>query len=277
MQGLPHDEAGVRSIPLGSRRRRFHPWLSAVGLPLVVFLLAGGWFVSQRRLGLPEDHPVRVPYVFPVRPGMPEWAAYQNPSAQFQVCQIPLSLARRMTTEALLETCLSHPIASMMWFLHGSDDAHEMLMKGFNGYRELLYRVNFGDVLTRRLEQSWEAMRVNGTRIPLADVAALSRLGLHYDGFDGMSPRAMERLLEVSLRMVNGINRFDGCCFSECLLVGFSAYLVCDKHVRITKGGVAVDSEGLERALKAGYQQPNYDSGAVNGAIVRTLGDPDLR
>ena len=274
MQGLSNGNAGVRAHTLGGGRGRFHPWVTTVGLPLLVFLLASGWFVSQRRLGLPDDHPVRVPYVFPVRPGMPEWTNYPNSLAQFRVCQMPLSLAWRMTTEGLLETCLSHPMASLTWYLHNSDDAHEMLMKNFNGYPVLLRRVNFGDVLTRRLEQSWEAMRVNGTRIPLADVAALSRLGLHYDGFDGMSPRAMERLLEVSLRMVNGINRFYGCCFSECLLVEFSAYLVCVKHVRITKGGVAVDAEDLERALKVGYQQPNYDSGAVNGAILRALGDP---
>lgn len=92
-------------------------------------------------------------YDFPVRPGTPAWASLKTGQEKRDICQVPDTVLKRISTVGLVETCLDYPLLSTM-------SAHTSLQRGtvavlanFNGFNELRRRPESGSVLANRYRQ----------------------------------------------------------------------------------------------------------------------------
>jgi len=95
-------------------------------------------------------------YVFPVRPGIAEWAALRSYTEKVQVCQIPEHLLERMSTRGLVETCLHYPLLLVLVTSNSPADGIEYLLSSFNGLQALLQRNDAGLALL----EYYQTMRI---------------------------------------------------------------------------------------------------------------------
>ena len=103
------------------------------------------WLVCAQLLPAQEPYTVTRPYDFPVKPGTEAWAAAGGHTVE--ACQIPNELVKKMSTEALLQTCLAYPFGSPVFF--DSDTSPDSALKRqffnqFNGFKELAARKDVG-------------------------------------------------------------------------------------------------------------------------------------
>jgi hypothetical protein len=89
-------------------------------------------------------------YEFPVKPGSIEWTRFQNQEEMISACQIPDDMLEGLTTEALAETCLSYPLYPQIMAFNNIQNGFDKLATKFNGFRELLNRMDAGTVLLEK-------------------------------------------------------------------------------------------------------------------------------
>jgi hypothetical protein len=88
-----------------------------------------------------------LPYRFPVLPGSAEWKSLPDDDARIRATELPQGLAAKLSTKALLTTCLNYPSLGHMGFASGSDRQLAMVSDRFSGCRELLTRQDLAEPL----------------------------------------------------------------------------------------------------------------------------------
>jgi len=79
-------------------------------------------------------------YEFPIIPGSQKWAMLSTGQEMVDICQIPDSILRSLTTQALAQTCLNYPLFFQHTALNDERKAIDVMIKGFNGLNELTLR-----------------------------------------------------------------------------------------------------------------------------------------
>ena len=87
-------------------------------------------------------------YEYPITGGL-EWSKLVGPDFdhRFEACEVPEDILLNMSTEGLIETCLSYPPNYMTWAGNNQYETYLRITKRSNAYRELF---NFAD--NRRIE-----------------------------------------------------------------------------------------------------------------------------
>lgn len=98
------------------------------------------WFQSD----IPTDA-----YEFPITPTeTPEkWKEFQTYQEMVDACQIPEDTLKTMTTEGLIETCLSYPLMGNMLLNNSTYEGFKKQVSEFNGLQEFLTRKNLGPAI----------------------------------------------------------------------------------------------------------------------------------
>ena len=126
--------------------------------PLLFFCIGALFLSCQEEEVVPVCIPYEPPagldiYVYPLRPGMPEWAEIQTGEEKYAVTQVPDSVLQVISTEGLLETWLSYPllynIIAWTTLQQGIDNITEI----FGGLQELERRPDAGSVMLNRYKQ----------------------------------------------------------------------------------------------------------------------------
>lgn len=88
-------------------------------------------------------------YDFKTKPGTESWKKLTSHDAMIRACQIPEDTLKRLSTAALLESCLSYPL--MLDFLASNNmkTGFEHTYNAFNGFQELMKRPDFAGTLIR--------------------------------------------------------------------------------------------------------------------------------
>ena len=91
-------------------------------------------------------------YEFPITPEKTpeEWGKLRSIKKKLEVCQVPEEILETMSTEGLIETCLSYPLFSNMMYQNSLQDGFCQLVDGFNGLRELLSREDGAPLLLQK-------------------------------------------------------------------------------------------------------------------------------
>jgi len=95
---------------------------------------------------------INEPYNFPVKPGVPEWNDLKTEEERINAVQIPESILKCLTDEALLQTCIDCPLY-MYLFVGSSTDpskGFEKFVDIFNGLQELYGRKYIERILLDR-------------------------------------------------------------------------------------------------------------------------------
>lgn len=90
-------------------------------------------------------------YEFPITPTeTPEkWKEFQTYQEMVDACQIPEDTLKAMTTEGLIETCLSYPLIGNMLLNNSTYVGFKKQVSEFNGLQELLTRQNLGPAICK--------------------------------------------------------------------------------------------------------------------------------
>jgi hypothetical protein len=86
-------------------------------------------------------------YVFPVKPGTEQWKQFKTGQAMVDASQVPAEVLQRMSTEGLVETCLSYPLLFDIFAANNLQIGFQAVASSFNGLQELLRRPDAGRVL----------------------------------------------------------------------------------------------------------------------------------
>lgn len=89
-------------------------------------------------------------YVYPIRPGTPEWDHIETVKQRIDILQIPESVLATISTAGLLETCLEFPYLIEIFFGNHYQDGFEALLRLLNGFRVLFERSDLTDVLIEK-------------------------------------------------------------------------------------------------------------------------------
>ena len=79
-------------------------------------------------------------YQFPIRPGMPEWNNLTTAALRTEALQLPEEVLRVISTENLVETCLTYPLAPDVLAYNNFREGAGAVATDFNGLRALLQR-----------------------------------------------------------------------------------------------------------------------------------------
>ncbi|KPK83075.1 MAG: hypothetical protein AMS27_13345 [Bacteroides sp. SM23_62_1] len=99
------------------------------------------------------DQLINEPYNFPIKPGDPEWSNFETDVERYNAVQIPESILKCLTDEALLQTCIDYPLYLDFTASSDTDPStgfEKFLVKKFNGLQELFERKNIETILLDR-------------------------------------------------------------------------------------------------------------------------------
>lgn len=80
------------------------------------------------------------PYDFPVKPGSEAWQQLQTGKEMMEVCQIPETVLKSLTTEALAITCMNYPLYGDYNAIDDVRIGISKMIDNFNGLKELSLR-----------------------------------------------------------------------------------------------------------------------------------------
>lgn len=92
---------------------------------------------------------ITTPYDYPVKPGMQEWANFQTGQAMLDACQIPVGILAKLTTNALVETCLNYPLIFDYLSFNDEREGIQFMINNFNGLEELSKRADGASCLLK--------------------------------------------------------------------------------------------------------------------------------
>lgn len=93
-------------------------------------------------------------YMFPVRPGMPEWAEFTSGQEKTNALQVPEDILKNMSSYGLVETCFDYPLLVTMMAVDTIQYGLEKQMEEFNGFHELMTREDAGRIMLARFKQT---------------------------------------------------------------------------------------------------------------------------
>ena len=135
---------------------RFEPTMIRYTL---LFFCIGAFFLScQKEEVVPVCTPYEPPagldtYIYPLRPGTPEWVEIQTGEEKYAVTQIPDSVLQTISTEGLLETWLTYPLLYNIIAWNTLQEGIDNITEIFGGLQELGRRPNAGTVMLNRYRQ----------------------------------------------------------------------------------------------------------------------------
>ena len=94
-----------------------------------------------------------IPYDFPIKPGTEEWKKLKSRTEMADELQIPTTILKDLTTEALAITCLNFPMFKDLYFFNSVQTGFNGLKQSFNGFQELLARSDAGTELFKLYKQ----------------------------------------------------------------------------------------------------------------------------
>lgn len=130
-----------------------------------------------------EQYTVFTPYEYPIVPETPEWVALRSNVDKINACRVPDELIEKMSTDALLETYLTHPLATNIFAFNTYDAGFQALKDGYYmGLDELLQREDLGDAILR----SYSNTNVCTDKVPNDDEALEEFFTVHEEEIDDM-------------------------------------------------------------------------------------------
>ena len=108
---------------------------------IIILLLVVFVKVFHTHINSNHKYTITTPYEYPITPEDPKWAELDTNPKKIRACRVPDEIIAKMTTEALLETVLNHPLSTNM-FVYSSYGV------GFNTIKEL-YGTGLGQLMLR--------------------------------------------------------------------------------------------------------------------------------
>lgn len=161
-----------------------------------------------------KEYTVFTPYEYPIVPEAPEWLALQTNIDKINACSVPDELIEKMSTDALLETFLTHPMATNIFAFSSYDDGFNFLKDNYHmGLNELLQREDLSDAILR----SYSNIEVYTGNVPESEEATDQFLSIHEEEINDMWRMSLLEVLAAEANVAiqgttskNGVNALEG-------------------------------------------------------------------
>lgn len=121
---------------------------SLLSSAFVVVLLS---IILPTNIQLPQPYTVLTPYEYPIVPETPEWLALDNNLDKINACRVPDGLAKQMSTDALLETFLTHPLVTNIFVFNTYHGGFNVIKDYyFTGLDELMGREDLDEAVLKK-------------------------------------------------------------------------------------------------------------------------------
>ena len=142
---------------------------------------------------------IDTPYEYPIVPGTPEWLKLEDNIAMINACAIPESIASHMTTDALLESFLNHPMRENLFAFDDYNTGFAVLQDYYKmGINELLSR----DDLAETILNKYNEIEVFNGVLPVALSKSEEEAVLNQKVKDSFSMMVME-ILSANMELNN--------------------------------------------------------------------------
>ena len=133
-----------------------HAIVSLLSVALIVFCMCTSCGEDKDSTGDNTDYTINSEYEYELTPDSSEWEKL-TPEDRIEICNIPLEIAEKMTTEALLRSMVHNPRISVIYFYEGGTDEG---IKNFcllvPALEELLNRDDIASVLSGYIENKYK-------------------------------------------------------------------------------------------------------------------------
>ena len=99
-----------------------------------------------------SPYTIDTPYEYPYVPGTQEWYDFEDVFAMREATQVPDEILQQMTTEALLQTVLDHPLLPEIICFESLKIGYQEVKSRYNCLQEFVTRPNCLEVLSRYRE-----------------------------------------------------------------------------------------------------------------------------
>jgi len=89
---------------------------------------------------------------YPVKPGTEEWKRLKTHSEKVEICQIPIDVLKKMSTDHLIEVCLNYPLSFDFYAYNSIKEGIIKVKDRFNGLQELFARKDNFSLLQKRMD-----------------------------------------------------------------------------------------------------------------------------
>jgi hypothetical protein len=87
---------------------------------------------------------IDTPYVYQITPSTVDWKQFKSREEMASVLMVPVDILKRMSTKALVTTCMNFPMFKDLYFFNDIQTGFNTLKSSFNGFQELLIREDAG-------------------------------------------------------------------------------------------------------------------------------------
>lgn len=153
-----------------------------------------------------EEYTVFTPYEYPIVLGTEEWAALRNNARKIDACRVPDELIEKMSTDALLETYLTHPLAANIFAFNTYNGGFNTLKNEYHmGLDELLQREDLADAILK----SYSKIDVCTNKVPDGGAALEKFFNAHQEEVDDMWRMSLLEVLAAEANLA-GPNQSSG-------------------------------------------------------------------
>lgn len=132
-------------------------------------------------------------YVYPLKPGMPEWANVP-PEERLQVVQMPKKTAQKMSTDGLIQSWMDYPLSIEVIANNSWPKAIDFLKAEFNGLAALLDRKSAGCKVLQR----FKAFDLTTFQSPIDRTNLVALVG-YFDVLQHMNDEQLREVVSESL------------------------------------------------------------------------------
>ncbi|MBR0416268.1 MAG: hypothetical protein IJI56_00470 [Firmicutes bacterium] len=130
--------------------------VSLLSVALIVCCMCTSCGEDKDNTGDNTDYTINSEYEYELTPDSSEWEKL-TPEERLDVCNIPLEIAEKMTTEALLRSMVHNPRISVIYFYDGgTDEGIERFCLLIPALKELFSRDDIASVLSGYIENKDE-------------------------------------------------------------------------------------------------------------------------
>lgn len=80
------------------------------------------------------------PFDFPIKPGSSQWQSFKSVQDMYDACQIPAAVLNKLSTRALIQTCLNYPASTILLTRNTPQQGFDTWRLHFNGIDALYKR-----------------------------------------------------------------------------------------------------------------------------------------
>jgi hypothetical protein len=206
---------------------------------------------------------------FPTKPGTQAWADLSGHRERVLACELPITIAKSMTTASLVETCMNYPLRINLALYDGNTDLTGSFFNNFYGFKELALREDTGT----HLLEAYKRFSKQSLLKPAFELDYIYINGLiqHYTALFTVAQK--QNIVIHSLR--DTITVSDSPAHNNLIIIPLrlGLYFIIEENISLTINGAVIDKNMLPFGAFKYWEVKSFSAEEKNwcGDLIKTL------